>query len=225
MTKIKIVYQHVNWLLCYKPAGLDFHDDQGTLGFVSIMRKQLNSTELWPVHRLDKPTSGLILLARSKASCTVLSELFANKEIEKFYLAICPSSLKKKQGKVVGDMAKSRRGCFKLLKTSNNPAITQFFSLAAQAGLRLCLLKPKTGKTHQLRVMLKSLGAAIIGDQAYAAKSSDRLYLHAYAIRFQYQGEYFEFVEKPNSGELFQGIEIEQALENWLQPWQLNWPK
>ena len=225
MTGIEIVYEHQDWLLCHKPAGLDFHDDQAVPGFVSLMREQLSTDELWPVHRLDKPTSGLILLAKSKVSCAVLSELFANRKIEKFYLAICPSSLKKKQGKVIGDMAKSRRGSFKLLKSSDNPAITQFFSLALQAGLRLCLLKPKTGKTHQLRVMLKSLGAAIIGDGAYSGDTGDRLYLHAYAIRFQYEGEYFEFVEKPNSGELFKSSNLEGVLEDWMQPWLLKWPK
>lgn len=219
-----IIAEHNDWLLCYKPAGINFHSEDGEAGFV-VQMSELMACPLWPVHRLDKPTSGLILLAKSQSSCAMLSELFAARKVEKYYLAICPSAMKKKQGAVMGDMAKARRGTFKLLLSKLNPAITQFFSLGLKQGLRICILKPKTGKTHQLRVMLKSLGAAIIGDTHYAAAESDRLYLHSYALRFFYNDEMFEFVQKPIEGELFQLDETNQCLSQWQSPWLLNWPK
>ncbi|MEH6344226.1 MAG: TIGR01621 family pseudouridine synthase [Bermanella sp.] len=224
MKNIKIVYEHADWLLCYKPAGLNFHNEDGELGLVSLLREQRGTEDIWPVHRLDKPTSGLILLARSQESCSTLSQMFSKREMEKYYLAICPKTLKKKQGWVIGDMTKGRRGGFKLLKTKENPAITQFFSYGLGNGFRLCLLKPSTGKTHQLRVALKSLAAPIVGDEAYAGTEADRLYLHAYALKFCYQGQDFSFVEAPNTGEQFLLESATQQIESLSVPWDLKWP-
>jgi len=221
--KIELVYDHKDWMLFHKPAGLNFHSEGGELGFVELAKQQY-SMVLWPVHRLDKPTSGLILLAKSQESCAVLCSLFSKRNIEKYYISICENTLKKKQGKIVGDMSKSRNGTYKLLKTKENPAITQFVSKSLMPGYRLCLLKPKTGKTHQLRVAMKSLSATILGDNRYNGEKSDRLYLHAYAMRFEYGNEWFEFTSPPVSGEKFQSELLITAIEDWKKPWQLNWP-
>ena len=223
MTKLSVIHEHQDWWLCHKPAGVGFHDEGDELGFISLLRNQLGC-DMWPVHRLDKLTSGLILVAKSKASCSQLCQLFSDREVEKFYLAIAPTSMKKKQGKITGDMAKSRRGSYKLLKSLENPAVTQFFSASIGTGLRLCLLKPKTGKTHQLRVALKSLGAAIVGDELYGGKQNDRMYLHAYAIRFTYGQTAYEFVTPPDNGDLFALSAVTQQVSEWSQPWALNWP-
>ena len=223
MRELTIIYQHQDWWLCHKPAGVGFHDEGSELGFISLLRNQLDCP-VWPVHRLDKLTSGLILVAKSKSSCSKLCQLFSDRDIEKYYLAIAPARMKKKQGKISGDMAKSRRGSYKLLKSLENPAITQFFSSAIGRGLRLCLLKPKTGKTHQLRVALKSLGAAIIGDALYTGSKGERMYLHAYAIRFTYEQTRYEFVSPPDEGALFATTEVTQQVSAWSQPWLLNWP-
>jgi tRNA pseudouridine32 synthase/23S rRNA pseudouridine746 synthase len=222
-TKIKVVFDHKDWVLCYKPIDLNFHSQDSEAGLVVLVKQQLN-TELWPVHRLDKATSGLILLAKTKQACADLSKLFAERQVEKFYLAVCENGLKKKQGKVAGDMAKTRNGSYKLLKTLVNPAITQFISKGLVPGLRICLLKPKTGKTHQLRVMMKSLASSIIGDKRYGGKTSDRLYLHAYAIKFSYNQQPFEFTVPPTEGALFQSPEFKTQLQEWSAPWLLKWP-
>lgn len=223
-TDIPILFEHPDWLLCEKPSGMDFHDDQGTPGFLTLLKSQTGQSQLLPVHRLDKPTSGLILVAKTEEACRLLNERFAQRRIDKFYLALVPKSLKKKQGAIIGDMEKSRRSSFKLLKTKVNPAITQFFSYSLGEGIRVCLLKPKTGKTHQLRVALKSLSAAIIGDATYGGESSDRLYLHAYALRFEYGGEWFQFTQPPTHGSLF----LKESFNEWLAqqslPWELAWP-
>ncbi|MFT6261164.1 MAG: tRNA pseudouridine32 synthase/23S rRNA pseudouridine746 synthase [Bermanella sp.] len=221
--KIEVVFDHEDWILCYKPINVNFHSQDSEAGFVVLVKQQLN-IELWPVHRLDKATSGLILLAKTKQACANLSKLFAERQIEKFYLAICENGLKKKQGKVAGDMAKTRNGSYKLLKTNENPAITQFLSKGLVPGFRLCLLKPKTGKTHQLRVMMKSLAASIVGDKRYGGKTSDRLYLHAFAIKFEFNGQVFEFSAPPKEGELFLSPEFKVNSQDWLAPWLLKWP-
>ena len=69
-------------------------------------------------------------------------------------------------------MAKSRRGMFKLMRTLHNPAITQFFSYSTGSKQRLYLLKPHSGKTHQLRVALNSIGASIFGDPLYTSSKA-----------------------------------------------------
>lgn len=220
---LEIIHEHLDWLLCYKPEGINFHTEGEALGLVELAKLQF-SMELWPVHRLDKATSGLIVFAKNQSACRELSALFSQRRVSKFYLAVCENTLKKKQGKVTGDMAKARRGSFKLLKTQDNPAITQFISKSLMPGFRLCLLKPKTGKTHQLRVMLKSLGAAIIGDKRYSGKQGDRLYLHAFALQFSYLGEDYEFSVLPQTGSLFRSAQFSDATKEWMTPWDLKWP-
>jgi tRNA pseudouridine32 synthase/23S rRNA pseudouridine746 synthase len=123
-------------------------------------------------------------------------------------------------------MAKSRRGMFKMLRSMENPAITQFFSFSLPNKQRLYLLKPHSGKTHQLRVALSSIAAPIVGDPLYYGQSkADRGYLHAYAIKFTYLNEPFEFIAKPSSGENFLTDQVSEQLSLLKKPWQLNWPR
>ncbi len=220
---IDVIFQHHDWLAAIKPAGLNFHSEDGEAGFVVQLEKQLG-IKLWPVHRLDKLTSGILLLAKSKESCQVLSALFAQRQVEKYYLAVCSSKMKKKQGLIKGDMAAARRGAYKLLTTQENPALTQFFSTALQPGWRLCLLKPKTGKTHQLRVALKSLSAPILGDSLYGGDKAQRLYLHSFAIKFEYANEVFTLQALPDVDDVFTLDDVLKQ-QDWLQPWSLKWPK
>lgn len=207
-----------------KPAGLDFHSQGSEPGFHRQLSLQLG-LELYPVHRLDKATSGLLLFAKHQQACRELVDLFTQREIEKFYLAIVSNKIKKKQGKIVGDMVKARNGSYKLTKGTMNPAVTQFMSCTLKPGYRLAVMKPKTGKTHQLRVAMKSLGAAIVGDERYAGEVADRLYLHAFAIRFLWQNEVFQFSHLPDTGEAFTDDCFDRALAAYRSPWELDWPK
>jgi tRNA pseudouridine32 synthase/23S rRNA pseudouridine746 synthase len=187
-------------------------------------------------------TSGLLILAKNIESNQVLSKMFEQRKVTKYYLAFSNQKPKKKQGLIKGDMAKSRGGSWKLLKSKDNPAVTQFFSFgislsAANAikGLRLYLLKPKTGKTHQLRVALKSLGAPILGDERYFPKSEkekkedsiwhvDRGYLHAWRLIFVYQGETFDISDLPQTGCLFCDEGMTRFLSDLGHPNELHWP-
>lgn len=222
---LEIVFEHQDWLVALKPAGMNFHSEDGEPGFIVQLEKQIQ-IKLWPVHRLDKLTSGLLLVAKSKESCRQLSELFAQRLVEKYYLAVCSSNMKKKQGLIKGDMTQARRGAFKLLKTHENPAVTQILSASLMPGYRLCLLKPKTGKTHQLRVALKSLGSPIEGDGLYGGNSADRLYLHSYVLGFEFDGEVYRFQKLPEPSSLFEKENLESLLmtQNWIEPWSLKWP-
>ncbi|MGC9386684.1 MAG: pseudouridine synthase, partial [Hydrogenovibrio sp.] len=185
--------------------------------------------ELYPVHRLDKMTSGLVIFALTRQAAQRFQKLFATRQVAKYYLAISTDKPKKKQGWVKGDMVPARRGSWKLATTRENPAVTQFISQSGCPNERWFLLKPHTGKTHQLRVALKSLGAPIAGDERYAARAAaqleDRGYLHAYALRFQYDGDDYEFVRRPQQGERFLSEAAEACLNEWQTPWQFFQPK
>jgi tRNA pseudouridine32 synthase/23S rRNA pseudouridine746 synthase len=116
------------------------------------------------------------------------------------------------------------------MRTFENPAITQFLSTSIGSGMRLFLLKPHTGKTHQLRVALKSIGAPILGDSLYHptrddCRQMDRAYLHCYALRFQMLGETLRYQCKPDSGEYFYEETFLQALRKYENPWTQRWPK
>ncbi|WP_057832383.1 TIGR01621 family pseudouridine synthase [Colwellia sp. TT2012] len=225
------IAEHHDFIVIDKEPGSNFHDE-GELGsglfsqVKSQLKKQNKNVDLYPVHRLDKMTSGLVIFAKNLACAQTFGRLFNDHDIEKYYLAISDNKPSKKQGLIKGDMAKSRRGMFKLLRTMENPAITQFFSYSIINKQRLYLLKPHSGKTHQLRVALASIGAPIVGDPLYYSTSTaDRGYLHAFALRFNYLGESFEFISMPSSGEYFLTEQVNEQLSALKKPWQLNWPR
>jgi len=223
MSDIKIIFQNEAFVVLDKPAGMSFHSEDGE-GFVVKATKQLKIEQLFSVHRLDKMTSGLIILAKSSEVSADLSKLFQTRQIEKFYIAISTRKPKKKQGWIKGDMAQSRRGSYKLLATINNTAVTQFVSCALRVHERFFLVKPHTGKTHQIRVALKSLGSAIAGDERYAsseeALKEERGYLHAFALRFHYKNEQYTFVSTPTFGERFLNSTCQETLKQYAQPWE-----
>ena len=192
-----------DFVVLNKSAGVGMHDEDGIEGLVSLARRQL-AMELYPVHRLDKVTSGVLLLARNPEANRTLSMAFAERQMTKHYVALSRHKPAKKQGWVKGDMARGRRGGWLLQRSMINPAITWFQSRSVDgSALRLFHVMPKTGKTHQIRVALKSLGAPILGDETYAGERSDRVYLHALALSFCYGEQPWCFTALPEVGEWF----------------------
>ncbi|MCL1078073.1 TIGR01621 family pseudouridine synthase [Parashewanella spongiae] len=224
----QLIAETDEFIVINKSSGVHFHSQHGEAGLVATV-EQDKQQKLFAVHRLDTPTSGLLLLAKSSKSAHILAEKFKHHQIQKYYLAIAQGKPKKKQGWVIGDMTKSRRGQMKLLKTKENPAITQFFSHSFNEGLRLYLLKPHTGKTHQLRVALASLGVPILGDPLYGKLASDRCYLHAFCLLFEFAGKEYSYSCLPNlqrdNGVLFAHNKVVQQVEEWRHPHTLNWPQ
>ena len=220
----KIIADEPDFIIIDKAPGVHFHSQDGHAGVVAQVEIDI-SQSLFPVHRLDTPTSGLIILAKSSFVANQIAEQFKLRKTKKYYLAIAASKPKKKQGWVIGDMAKSRRSMHKLLHTKTNPAVTQFYSHSVADSVRLYLLKPHTGKTHQLRVALASLGSPILGDELYGKQASDRCYLHSYALGFELEKKEYRFVSIPNIGELFSLETVQLQIEEWDDPFEINWPK
>ncbi|MDE1460335.1 TIGR01621 family pseudouridine synthase [Spartinivicinus poritis] len=225
---IDVIFNHSDFVVINKPAGVSVHKDDQAISFINKLQQRLNEPQLYLVHRLDKITSGLLILAKNTTANRELSSAFQQRKVEKYYIALADKRPSKKQGLVKGDMTKSRRGSWKLLRSTENPAISQFFSFGCDKGLRLFLIKPYTGKTHQIRVALKSLGSPIIGDSLYypnPEENIDRGYLHAFALQFHYHNQLVQLHCMPNTGRLFTLEAIQQQLASLSQPWLLNWPK
>ena len=106
---------------------------------------------------------------------------------------------------------------------------SQFKSYGTDIGTRVFLLKPSTGKTHQIRVALKSVGAPIIGDRLYGGNldtSIDRTYLHAFSLRFQLNGQEYSYLAPPKHGRLFLAPQVVELIESTLTPpWNIDFPK
>lgn len=197
-----IVYQNADFVVINKPQGISVHKDDNAIGLTTLVAKQLNVEQVWLVHRLDKTTSGLLLLALNKEAAAELSTLFAEHQVKKVYFALAENKSKKKQGLIRGDMVRTRRGMWKLTPEQQHPAITLFYSVSCESKLRLFVLKPQTGKTHQLRVAMKSLGSPILGDPLYGNKQyTGRCHLHSAVLAFSFHDQFFCCSCLPEEGE------------------------
>lgn len=205
---MEIVESNSFFWVVSKPFSQEFHGQEGIL---SKMRE--NFAEVYGVHRLDKETSGLMLFAKTKETQKELSELFRNRQIDKVYFALSDQRPKKKMGWVIGDLVKSRRGSYRLARTKRNPSRTFFQSKKIDEKLWLLVLFPHTGQTHQLRVVARSLGSPILGDSRYGGTPSQRMFLHACSLKFDWKNVSRKFISLPFrdhiSDEVFSELKIE----------------
>ena len=141
------------------------------------------------VHRLDKETSGLLLIAKNLNYAKKLSSLFKQKEITKFYIALCEGKPKNNNSQVKLEIKNKK------LKIENT--LTNYKLLSKNKSISSILFNPQTGKTHQIRIVSKNLGCPIVGDNKYNFYSKykkENLMLHAFALRFTINTEKFEFI-------------------------------
>ena len=143
------------------------------------------------VHRLDKETSGLLLIAKNLDYAKKLSYLFKQKEITKYYIALCEGNPKNNFSQVHLKIKNKK------LKIENT--LTNYKLVNNNRGISSILFNPQTGKTHQLRIVSKNLGCPIVGDNKYnihSKYSKENLMLHAFALKFQINTQKFEFISK-----------------------------
>ncbi|MDY0307790.1 MAG: RNA pseudouridine synthase [Deltaproteobacteria bacterium] len=227
MDGFSLVATRPGFVVVAKNPGVDFHDHGETAGLCTLVRRGLGLDRVWPVHRLDKDTSGLLLLATNRDAAVNLARVFRERGLDKYYVALSDHAPRKKQGLVQGDMVRSRRGTWKLVRTMLHPARTRFLSWSIRPGLRLFALKLLTGRTHQLRVALKSLGAPVLGDRLYhqlVPDWPDRMYLHAHTLRFVLDGTPHVFRCPPEQGAFFQDQSVQAAMTALGCLEDLPWP-
>lgn len=181
--KLLIVYEDEYFLAVDKP--IDFVSSDET-----IHRYFPKTFTL--IHRLDKETSGILLIAKSEKFKILMIDLFATRKIHKEYLAILQGEIIQDSLKIESSIGKIRSYAGQTIygvMAKGKPAITYLEVLEKTCGLTLVKLKPITGRTHQLRVHMKSISHPIIGDLLYSKKidnitRSSRLMLHCLEIEF-----------------------------------------
>lgn len=185
----RLLYRDALMLVVDKPAGIPVHAGFGggdTLDrhFPALQFGLPHPPAL--AHRLDKDTSGCLVLGRHRRATAELGDLFAKQKVEKTYLAVVLDVIEPDEGVIEAPLARAnheKRSWWMKVDPAGQPSRTEFTVLARGERLTVVDLKPRTGRTHQLRVHMAHLGHPIVGDGVYggdAARSVDRnLHLHA----------------------------------------------
>ena len=190
---LDIVYEDVDFLVVNKPAGMSTHPSRpggtGTLAnAVTYYWQRLGRSTLFrPINRLDKDTSGLILIGNSQFAHQGIFNQIKGRIIERRYIALVEGTMAKDSDRIDQPIArqddKSRR---RIVHSDGHPAITHYKVLDKYPGHTLISLRLETGRTHQIRVHLSFLGHPVCGDLLYGCASPliKRQALHANKLRF-----------------------------------------
>ena len=190
---LSIVYEDESLLVVDKAAGQVVHPGAGrhdpTLVEALLMDRSLPETEdpARPgiVHRLDKETSGLIVVAKTHPALESLKEQFAERRVQKAYLAVVAGVIDEDEGAIdapIGrDPARPRR---MTVRAEGRTAETEFRVLHRTEATTLVVVFPRTGRTHQVRVHLRYTGHPVLGDGLYGTGLQERLLLHAWRLEF-----------------------------------------
>ena len=195
--KLDIVYEDKYLLVVNKPAGMIVHPAKGHVDGTLVNALLYNIKDLSGingtlrpgiVHRLDKDTSGLIIVAKDDKTHQLLTDMFKNKEIEKIYYAIIKMDLKKESGRIETYIGRDKKDRKKMSVNSEGKfAITNFERIDHNAKYSLLKINLETGRTHQIRVHMSHFFAPIIGDSVYGRKDEfNRQMLHAYSLKFRH---------------------------------------
>ena len=220
---LEIVYQDADLAVVYKPSGMVVHPAAGneTGTMVNALLKHLDNLsgiggEIRPgiVHRIDKDTSGLLLVAKNDRAHLSLSEQIKAHTVQRAYRAIVIGGFKEDEGTVEGPIGRHPTDRKKMAIVPNGrEAVTHWTVLERLRGATLIEARLTTGRTHQIRVHMASIGHPVLGDPVYGPKKSPwpvkgGQLLHAYRIGF----------EHPRTGErmLFEA-EPEPRFTHWLE--------
>jgi 23S rRNA pseudouridine1911/1915/1917 synthase len=200
---LRVAYEDGSMLIIDKPAGMVVHPsaghERGTLVHALVGRAQTEGQPLGSiagverpgiVHRLDKDTSGLLLVAKSDAAQASLMAQFGQRSIEKEYLALVRGEPSAPRGRVEAPVGRDPRNRQRMAVVSGGrDAVTDYAVLRAAGGYALLALHPRTGRTHQIRAHLAYLRLPIAGDLRYGGGIGPgdlhRQFLHASRIALQ----------------------------------------
>jgi len=202
---LDIVYENEVLMLVNKPAGMVVHPgaghDRGTLVHAALAHSPDISGiggEGRPgvVHRLDKDTSGLILLAKTDAAHRWLQEQFSSRKVVKVYLALVEGQPPTPTGRIeaaIGRDARQRKQMAVVGASKGREAISEYLTLEVFPQHTLLEVHPITGRTHQIRLHLSFLGCPVVGDKVYGRRkptlSIARNFLHAARLTIRLPGE------------------------------------
>ena len=202
---LDVIFESADVLLVNKPAGMVVHPAAGHATGTLVHAALAHAPDLegiggevrpGVVHRLDKDTSGLILLAKNDGAYRSLQQQFKSRAISKTYLAIAEGHPPTKTGKIeapIGRDLKNRKRMAVVTAGKGRSAVTTYRMLEAFQDACLLEIHPETGRTHQIRVHLAFLGCPVAGDRVYGRRrptvQAPRQMLHAWRLRLVLPGE------------------------------------
>jgi 23S rRNA pseudouridine1911/1915/1917 synthase len=192
---LDILYEDDAVIAVNKPAGVVVHagagNHSGTLvnrlvhHFASLSKV---GGDLRPgiVHRLDKGTSGVLLVARTDAAHQALAAQFSGRTVEKTYLALVHGNVRAESGRIGTPIERDplRRTRMTTKSGAGRPALTEYRVRQRFAKFTFLEVRIHTGRTHQIRVHLASIGHPVAGDRLYGGQAAPRIFLHAWRIGF-----------------------------------------
>ena len=193
---VKIVYEDDDLLVVDKPAGLTTHPSPGQtshtlvnalLSYYPKLAEMGDSLRPGIVHRLDKDTSGLIIIAKNISTQLKLVNQFKNRSVHKTYLTLVKGHLTPETGIIEAPIGRDPADRKKMaVVTDGRPARSEYRIVKYLKGYTLVEVKPETGRTHQIRVHLAAIGYPIAGDRVYGVKMLflKRQFLHAHRLAF-----------------------------------------
>ena len=191
-----IIDNNDDFIVLNKSAGISVQGGtKSKKNLVDIFSKSeiFQGTKPYSVHRLDKDTSGVFIMAKNRQSAQLLTSLFRLRKVHKTYLAICNGELEQNSGEWNDELIRYDDG-----KKIVEKAITTFKVIDKNSNSSLVEMKPITGRKHQLRKQLFNIGHSIYGDQKYRSNSSlkginKNLMLHSYQIKFMIKDKKYTY--------------------------------
>ncbi len=198
---LDIIYEDQDIIVVNKQAGMVVHPGpghpdntlvNGLLHHCQSLAKVGDPSRPGIVHRLDKGTSGVIVVAKTNQSYQKLVKQFKKRVVAKTYFAIVHGSFEEKEGLIDMPIGRDKIHRKQMTVTSKNgkPSVTEFVVKRETGGFSLLEITPETGRTHQIRVHLSQIGHPILGDSKYGKRSEKlaikRFMLHASSIKFKH---------------------------------------
>ena len=190
--KSHIIYENKHFLVLDKWTGIATQGGSKiNISIDHIIKSILENYNL--VHRLDRETSGLLIIAKDHQTTKYFGKMFREHLIKKIYIATCQGKPKNYESEINLLIADKKD------PNKKNNSITQYKVFQVNEKLSNIVFSPKTGKTHQIRIVAKNLGCPIIGDTKYNNQnkySLEKLKLNAHSLGFSFNDENFEFFSK-----------------------------
>lgn len=208
-----VIFEHNDFLILNKPAGVAVHGGSGlAFGLIDALRQSRDDSTLSLAHRLDRATSGCLLIGRGLSVTRQLQDLFRQRDIEKHYVALVdgqwPESLSRVDAPLLKNVehAGERRV---VVDASGQSALTHFSIRQRYSTATLVDIRLDTGRTHQIRVHTRHSGHAVVGDNRYGDNRRNaqfkklglsRLFLHSSELAFNWRGEHVKVQAPVGSG-------------------------